>query len=106
MPNNDRLPDLYQPSILPAITAKASRAHQRAMLEVFQYELDRHVRAQKDQIDTQALGDALRCALNEEMDFLDDGLDRANGSQAKLEILAPKLALYSRKNNARIERRF
>jgi len=91
----DQLPDRRPP-----------RAHQQAMLEVFRYELARYVVSQKDQIDTLALGDALRCAYNEEVAFLEDGLDRANGSQAKLEILVAKVAMFSRKNNARIERRF
>lgn len=102
----DRLPDRRPPAGSPATNAKATRAHQQSVLELFRYELDTYVQSQKDQIDTLALADALRCAFNEEVAFLEDGLDRANGSQAKLEILVAKVALFSRKNNARIERRF
>jgi hypothetical protein len=100
---SDHLPEYRSPS---EVNPKALRAHTRAKLEVFYHDLAQHVRSQKDQIDTMALGDALRCSLREEMDLLDEGLDLANGSQAKLEILAPKLALFARKNNARIDRRF
>ena len=103
---SDQLPEYNPPSEPPEMSSKAFRAQQRAKLDVFNYELAQYVRSQKDQIDTLALGDALRCSLREEMDFLDEGLDRAHGSRAKLEILAPKLALFSRKNNTRIDRRF
>jgi hypothetical protein len=88
------------------VSGRSTRALQRIAEDLAIVEAEATARSQKDQILTMALGGAVRCALNEEFAVLEEGLERANGSKAKLELLAPKLELFSRKNTTRIEQAF
>lgn len=85
---------------------RAADARQRTELEVFRYGLQARARAEMDRIDTQALSDVLRCSLDEEVALLDWGIAQANGSAAKAELVARKVAMQSGINNSRIARRF
>jgi hypothetical protein len=85
---------------------KAADAQRRTELEIFKYHLGARYTAEIDQIDTRALGDVLQYALDEEMALLDRGLERANGSRAKAELVARKVTMLSDINNRRISRRF
>jgi|ERR1039458_4967950 hypothetical protein len=98
IPNGDLLP--------PRQLAQALRAQHRAELTVFRHGLAARVQAECDRIDSQAAGDALRTALDEEVDLLDYGLRRANGSLAKAELVARKVEMLANINNRRISRRF
>ena len=63
--------------------------------------------AEYDRIDSQALGDASRASLAEEFETLDWGLEHANGSAAKVELVHRKhLEIQSAINNRRTARRF
>lgn len=84
----------------------AARAQRSTELAVFRHSLDARLRSECDRIDSQAAADAMRAALDEELDLLDYGLSRANGSAAKAELVARKVEMLSSSNNSRINRRF
>ena len=102
------LPDIIpsQEVLAPRQMVQAERAHGRAMLRVFRHALDARVLAECDQLDTQATADALRTALSEEINLLEYGLRRANGSMAKIELTARKVEMLEQIDNRRISRRF
>jgi len=85
---------------------RASRALAKANLRVFSHGLDAHARAEEDQQDSQAVADASRTALEEELDLLDYGMSRAGQSAAKVELVARHVERLSAINNRRISRRF
>lgn len=84
----------------------AARAQRSTELRVFRHGLDARLRAECDRIDSQAAGDALRAALDEELDLLDYGLRRTGGSAAKAELVARKVEMLSSINNRRVSQRF
>lgn len=85
---------------------KAGRAQRRAELEIFCHGLAAGVRAECEMQDARALGDVIRTSLDEELDLLDWGLYRSNGSTSKTELVARKVNMLSTINNRRIARRF
>jgi hypothetical protein len=85
---------------------RAGRAHRRAELEVFCHGLTAGVRTECEIQDAIAVADVMRTSLDEELDLLDWGLHRANGSAAKTELVARKVNMLSSINNRRIARRF
>jgi hypothetical protein len=48
----------------------------------------------------------MRAALDEELDLLDYGLRRANGSLARAELVARKVEMLASINNRRVGQRF
>jgi hypothetical protein len=86
--------------------AKARRAQSSAELTVFRHSLQIRVQAEEDRLDSQALGDASRAALDEEIDLLDYGLGRAGRSAAKVELVARHVQRMANINDRRISRRF
>jgi hypothetical protein len=99
------LPD-DPPSFTPRQLAKAKRAQTDTEIDLFRYQLQARLRAEIDRIDSEAIADAARAALQEELSLLADGLARAGNSQAALEILSRKLEIVSSANNRRLARRF
>lgn len=93
-------------SLTPMQQGRARRMTSQAELELYRKTLDATVQTRSDQLDSQALGDAIQTAMDEEMNVLDYGLARAAGSAAKTEIVAQKVAMFSAVNNKRIGRRF
>jgi hypothetical protein len=87
-------------------TGRASRIQHRAELEVFGHGLIAAVSAECDIQDARALADVIRTSLDEELDLLESGLHRANGSVAKTELVARKVHMLSTINDRRINRRF
>jgi uncharacterized protein YicC (UPF0701 family) len=85
---------------------QAERAASKADLATFKYALKSREEAEQDRLDSQAMADALRASLDEEIDLLDYGLRRAGGSPVKAELVARKLDMLSATNNRRISRRF
>jgi hypothetical protein len=85
---------------------RAARAQRRAELEIFDHRLAAGVRAEGEIADAQALGDVMRTSLDEELNLLEWGLHRADGSAAKNELVARKVNMLSNINNRRIARRF
>lgn len=86
--------------------ARASRDQGVAELAVFRYGLQTRVQAERDRLDSQAVADASRTALEEELDLLDYGLGRAGISGAKAAIVARHVEQLVSINNRRITRRF
>jgi hypothetical protein len=79
--NSDGLPSARQLGV-------ARRAQTKTELEVFRYGLGAQAQAQIDQIDSEALDDATRAAMECELGLLDDGLTKAGASPAKAAIVA------------------
>jgi hypothetical protein len=97
--------------LLPALSRtleiqQGVRAQRRAEAMVLRHGLAARVQAEVDQIDSQALGDALKASLDEEVGLLDYGMRLANGNQAAAELAARKVGMQSAVNNQRIMRRF
>jgi hypothetical protein len=104
----DQLPDVRtdDDSLSPRQAARAIRIARSNELRVFQHAVRARARAEMDQADGQAMADAMRGAMDEEMDLLDYGLRRAAGSPAKAELVARKVEMLSNANNRRLQRRF
>lgn len=85
---------------------RARRIAAGAELEVFRHTVRAQAMAAMDAADSQALADAARAALDEELRLFDEGIARAGTSQTKLALVSQKLALVSQANNARLARRF
>jgi len=79
---------------------------ERTELAVHSHFLQARYLAECDQIDSRAIADVTRCALEEEMAVLDFGLEAAGTSQAKAELVARMVSLQSKIDSARIARRF
>jgi hypothetical protein len=76
------------------------------MLDVHQHFLWTRTLAEKERLDAQAAGDALRAALDEELALLRDGLAQAGQSAAGVELVARKVELLANVDNRRFTRRF
>lgn len=101
------LPDVIDgDGMSPRQLSQAVGVQRRTELQVFQHSVRARYQAEIDRIDSQAAGDALRAALDEETDLLDYGLRLANGSASKAELVARKVELLSSTNNRRFSRRF
>src|SRR5437867_723727 len=100
------VPDRITESLDPLRTARAAALARRAEGAVLRHAARAWVVTQEDQIDSQTLRDAVEVAFDEEVEFYDHGMARADGSMTKQELLARKLELLSRSNNRRIARRF
>ena len=85
---------------------QANRSQRRAEVEVFRHGLAMAVATELDRQDSQAIGDVITTAAEEELRFLDFGMAMAAGSSAKAEMVARKANLMSNLNNQRIARRF
>ena len=94
------------PGFSPRQLARAKRAQTSAELELFRYQLAARVRSEMDRIDSEAIADAVRVALQEELSFLSDMLARAGTSQTALELVSRKLDFLSQSNSRRLARRF
>jgi hypothetical protein len=86
--------------------AAARRSEASQALEVHRYSLGARARAEIDMIDSQAVADASRTALDEEVGLLEYGLARAGGSAAKTELVARHVERMAAINDRRITRRF
>ena len=86
-----------------------SRAHSAqlsAKLGVFEHGLKAWMRAEMDAQDSQALAEAMRASLSEEIGFLRDGLTEAGQSAAGVELVSRKTEIMASVNNRRIAQRF
>jgi hypothetical protein len=86
--------------------ARARRAQLSTDLAVFRHGLQAQAQAEMDRQDTQAIADAARTALDEELALLRDGLAQAGQSAAAIELVARKVELLASSDNRRIARRF
>jgi len=75
-------------------------------LEVYCYFLRTRALADIDRLDTQAIADASRAALEEECGLLDYGLAQAGQSAAKAALVGRHVERMATINDRRITRRF
>jgi hypothetical protein len=87
-------------------TRQAAHELGKAELKAFRHGLEAAVVAECDRQDAQAAADACSASLEAELDLLDYGLHRANGSAAKTELVARKVNRLAAINDSRIARRF
>jgi hypothetical protein len=87
-------------------TARASRTLAKANMRLFCHGLEAQAQAEEYRQDTQAVSDALRYSLDEEIALLRDGLALAGQSAAAIELVARKVELLSNIDNRRISRRW
>lgn len=85
---------------------EAQRAQASSSLEVFRYGLGAHARAEIDRIDSETVADAHRAAAKEELDFVDDYLERVGQSKLKSELVARHVKRLSDINDQRLTQRF
>ena len=86
--------------------ARARREQLSIDLVVFRHGLDARKKAEEDRQDSQALGDAMRTSLDEELGLLREGLALAGPSAAAIELVARKVETTANINNRRVVRRF
>lgn len=86
--------------------ARAVNSSERTELAIYEHHLAARYQSECQRIDTEALSDVVRTALDEEITVLDWGLEKANGSPAKAQMVAEKVAMLSKINSERIARRF
>lgn len=102
-----QLPDRVSPRPLHSRQARrAARAQENTELALYQHHLAVRFQVEADRIDSAAIGDVTKSALDEEMKTLDWGLQQAGGSHAKAELVSRMVAQQSRIDIARIARRF
>lgn len=90
----------------PVMRTRAARLQRRAEFDVLRHKARAWVETKKDEIDSEAVADAITCATEEELRYYDYARTLADGSEVKREIILTKLALMSDCNNRRIARRF
>jgi hypothetical protein len=83
-----------------------ARLQDRAEMDTYRHGLEAAMKAEFDRQDGQAVSDAIRSSLDEELDLLEWGLHRAEGSTAKIELVARKVNMLSQLNDRRLTRRF
>jgi hypothetical protein len=85
---------------------RATRAQEKTELAVFEHHLTARYQAECDRIDSQAIADVTKSALENELDLLDWALERAGDSPAKRELVSRAVSLQQRIDNTRIARRY
>lgn len=86
--------------------ARAQRAHEDTELAIYQHGLHALAASEFDRLDSQAVAEAVQAALEVELDLLDYGMARAGQSAARINLVAIKVEMLGRINNARLPRRF
>jgi hypothetical protein len=84
----------------------AALNQRQTALAIHEHHLGARYVSECDQIDTQAVADAARTALDEELSLLDWGMEQAAGSAAKAELVSRKVSMLAQINNRRISRDF
>jgi len=92
--------------LTPRQVTKARRAQTSTELAVFNRALETRALAEIDRLDSQAVADASRAALDEEVGLMDYGLGRAGQSAAKAALVARHVERVATINDRRITRRF
>jgi hypothetical protein len=102
-----QLPDrLSGPRVDSRQLVRVARAQEKTELAIYEHHLQARYLSEVDRIDSTAIADVTRSALEEEMNVLDWGLERAAGSPAKAELVGRMVAQQSRIDIGRIARRF
>lgn len=86
--------------------ARATRAVQSTELAVLKHSLTARYQAECSRLDSQALSDVVRCAMEEQVSNLDFGLRLAGGSAARAELVSRLVAMHSDIDNERIRRQW
>lgn len=103
---SDYLP-IPEPNPVPAVRrVQVARQTRRAEASIVRHELAMWVTSENAKTDAMAVSDAVRCALHEEFDLLDDIMVRAGDSQTKRELGPRKLGLLAAISDHRLRRSF
>lgn len=78
----------------PGNTTRGRKARNSTSLEVYCHGIGSAGRTQIAQQQLQAVKDVMKMALGNELEFLDEGLESANGSAAKAELVARKVSQF------------
>lgn len=89
-----------------SLVRRESRVARRAQWDIFVYGVQVAVDGQKDEVDSQVLGDVFETAMTEELRLLRNGRHQAGSDPFALFIVEDKLQAFSKLNNRRIARRF
>lgn len=100
------MPDLPVPWGGGPPLVRAARATEKTELAIHSHFLEMEYHRQCDAIDSSAMADVAKTALEEEMRVLDEGLAAAGDSLAKRELVSRMVSLQSKIDGARIARRF
>lgn len=90
----------------PARGLRQAVAVRRAELELFQHSLRSGVRTAKELIDSQAVGVCAEAALDEELDLLNYGRNRAAADPLAMHFALRKVEKLARINERRLQQRF
>jgi hypothetical protein len=90
----------------PRQLARASKAVRSTELAVLKHSLKARYQAERSRLDSQALSDVVRCAMEEQVSNLDFGLRLAGGSAARAELVSRLVALHSDIENEHIRRQW
>jgi hypothetical protein len=85
---------------------RVAREQHQAGVTVVRHAIQESMLAEIDRIDGQALGDALKASLDEEVGLLDYGQQLAGDNPAAAVLVLRKVQLASAVNNRRIQSRF
>lgn len=85
---------------------KAVKAKEQTELAVYEHQLVVFYQREIERVDAEALGEAVRHAIEEEVGVLDFGLSLAGGSPAKAELVSRLVSLQSKIDTARIARHY
>lgn len=95
-----------QSTMTPYLVSKAARLQRRVEFQVFRHGLLAAARAECDRQDGQAVADAVRASLDEELNLLDWGMWKADGSAAKAELVARRVNQLAGINDTRLTRTY
>jgi hypothetical protein len=93
-------------SLSPRQAARASRDLAKSHMRVFRHRLEAWAMAEEDRQDSEAVADASRTSLEQELRLLSEGLALAGQSAAAIELVARKVELQANIDNRRIAWRF
>jgi hypothetical protein len=102
---SSNLPILYSEDELPARQlGRAVRWQRSSQLSIYRHGLRAREAAERAILDSQAVGDVVKASLESELSLLDWGMSEAEGSPAKVELVARRIAQFSDFNTRRIDR--
>ena len=102
-------PARIRPEVLPRYTEQERQAvSARRQMEggLVVHTLRSHFDKEAARIDAEAIGEATQTTLGVELDVLNWGIDKANGSRAAAKLVAERVELMSRANTKNLTRRF
>lgn len=102
---SDFLPVLHSEDEFPVRQMnRAVRLQRSSQMAVFRHGLRAREKTERARLDLQAAGDVVKSAVEEEIDLLEWAMNRAEGSPARVEVVARRVAQFSEINDRIIGR--